>query len=375
MKAIFYRLFMGGFRRIVLPGIVKNDIFTERKNEEAIVVKNFPKGETEPLTATEMQQVLSIWGGEECSFSELGLFKKHRGFDPRYMSHYFYLPIIAHKLNNYHYTKLFEHKSLLGHIANSELNTPYCYVRCIDQEYYDNEMNQISRQQAIEFCVRQDTLIVKDSVDSSGGKSVEKINMINVKDRKKEIERILAERKCDFVIQESISQHPSMSKFNESSINTLRVTTLYMNGQFSVCSIILRHGKKEIAVDNWGAGGIIIGVSCDGRLNEYGYDIKLNKYEGYNGVTYRNEVINQVPLLLKKIETAHKNQFSICKFIGWDICFNQDGEPIVIEVNSSQPGVIGEQLCTGPIFGDRTQEVIDYCKKKEFNYNKFLFRY
>lgn len=291
------------------------------------------------------------------------------------MSHYFYLPIIAHKLNNYHYTKLFEHKSLLGHIVNSELNTPYCYVRCIDQEYYDNEMIQISRQQAIEFCVRQDTLIVKDSVDSSGGKSVEKINMIKVKDRQKEIERVLAERKRDFVIQESISQHPSMSKFNESSINTLRVTTLYMNGQFSVCSIILRHGKKEIAVDNWGAGGIIIGVSCDGRLNEYGYDIKLNKYEGYNGVTYRNEVINQVPHLLKKIESAHKNQFSICKFIGWDVCFNQDGEPIVIEVNSSQPGVIGEQLCTGPIFGDRTQEVIDYCKKKEFNYNKFLFRY
>lgn len=38
MKALFYRLFMGGFRRIVLPGIVKNEIFTERKNEEAIVV-------------------------------------------------------------------------------------------------------------------------------------------------------------------------------------------------------------------------------------------------------------------------------------------------------------------------------------------------
>lgn len=63
MKTIFYRLFMGGFRRIVLPGIVKNEIFTERRSEEAIVVNNFPQGETEPLTATEMQQVLSIWGG------------------------------------------------------------------------------------------------------------------------------------------------------------------------------------------------------------------------------------------------------------------------------------------------------------------------
>ena len=38
---------------------------------------------------------------------------------------------------------------------------------------------------------------------------------------------------------------------------------------------------------------------------------------------------------------------------------------IIIELNSSQPGVIGEQLCTGPIFGDRTHEVLDYCSKKE----------
>lgn len=56
MKTIFYRLLIGGFRRIVLPGIVKNEIFTERKYEEAIIVKNFPNGETEPLTATERKR-------------------------------------------------------------------------------------------------------------------------------------------------------------------------------------------------------------------------------------------------------------------------------------------------------------------------------
>ena len=62
-------------------------------------------------------------------------------------------------------------------------------------------------------------------------------------------------------------------------------------------------------------------------------------------------------------------------FIGWDICFNEQNEPIVIELNSSQPGVIGEQLCTGPIFGDRTHEVLDYCSKKEFKYQRSVFTY
>lgn len=375
MKSVLDRLLVGGFRRWILPNIVKRKVQSEQTYEEAIVMKNIPMDETESLTADEIRQVRAVWGGEWNSFTELGLFKKHRGFDPRYLSHYFYLPIIAHKLNNYHYTKHFEHKSLLGYIVKGELKSPKCFVRCIDQEYYDDDMNQLSRQQAIETCVKYKVLIVKDSVDSSGGQSVEKVNLENVRDRHKAIERVLTQRRSDFVIQECVAQHADMAKYNEDSINTLRVTTLYMNGMFSVCSVILRHGKKGMNVDNWGAGGIIIGVSVDGKLNEYGYDINLNKYYGYNGVTYRDAVIAQVPALLKRIEIAHKNQFPLCKFIGWDICFDQNNDPILIELNSSQPGVIGEQLCTGPIFGDRTKEVIEYCNKKEFKYNKSLFRY
>ena len=369
------RLMMGGFRRLILPAIVKKEINGERRFEESIVVKNFPEGETEPLTDDEKQQVQRLWGGVNNSFQELGLFKKHRGFDPRYMSHFFYLPIIAHKLNDYHYTKLFEHKSLQGHLVKGNLKSPHCYVRCIDQEYYDNDMNQLSRQEAIDECLKQDVLIVKDSVGSSGGKSVEKINLKEVADKRKEVERVLNERKSDFVIQECIQQHLSMAKFNESSINTFRITTLYLNGRFSTLSICLRFGKKGMKVDNWGSGGIMIGVGSDGKMNDYGYDIKLNQFHEYNDITFKNETIDQIPSLLAQIENAHKNQFSLCKFIGWDICFNQDNEPVIIELNSSQPGVIGEQLCTGPIFGDRTEEVIAYCNKKTFNYNKALFRY
>ena len=51
-----------------------------------------------------------------------------------------------------------------------------------------------------------------------------------------------------------------------------------------------------------------------------------------------------------------------------NIVKDEKGEPIIIELNGSQPGVIGEQLVAGPIFGNRTQEVIDYCKSKKFSY-------
>ena len=285
--------------------------------------------------------------------------------------------MVAHKLNDYKYTKLLEHKSLLGYLAKGNIEFPHCFVRCVNQEYYDNDMRQISRQEAIDICARQISLVVKDSIDSAGGNGVEivRLEQLSGVERIDVVNRVLDERKRDFVIQECIKQHSSFARFCQSSINTLRVTTLYLNGRYSTLSIVLRHGREKAKVDNWGAGGVIIGVHEDGRLYERGYDIKMNEYINIDGTPYDSIVLDQVPAMLKKIEEAHKTQFSLCKFIGWDVCFNESNEPVVIELNASQPGVIGEQLCTGPIFGDRTQEVVDYCKGKEFKYRKSLFEF
>lgn len=46
--------------------------------------------------------------------------------------------------------------------------------------------------------------------------------------------------------------------------------------------------------------------------------------------------------------------------IGLDICLDENNEPVLIEVNLLEPGILYEQLCTGPIFGERTNEVLDY---------------
>lgn len=380
---MIFRIINALYRRLVLPSYTSKCIKFEQENEERLVLQNIPVNSLSPLTINENEKeevkktFSKIWGGKFEHFDELGLFKHYRGFDSRYVSHYLYLPIIAHKLNNYHYSKMLEHKSLLGYLVKSELKFPYCYVRCVDGEYYDNEMHQIDKEQAISGCVNRDAIVIKDSVDSAGGKSVELLSLQTLSDnaKRKELLRVLAERKQDFVIQECIKQHPSLAKFNSTSINTLRVTTLYLNGKYSTLSIILRFGKQGMKVDNWGSGGIMVGVSQTGQLAKKGFDIQLKEYLEYNGICFGSEILKQIPSLLEKIEKAHTTQFSLCKFIGWDICFNENNEPVVIELNSSQPGIIGEQLCTGPIFGDRTKEVVDYCSMKEFKYQRSLFQY
>ena len=331
----------------------------ESKNEERLVVENFPLEAKSSLSESETLQFDSTWSwtGLKPSHKEIEIFKHYRGFDARYLTHYQYLPIVAHALNNYRWTKTFEHKSLTGFIPYAgALQVPRCFVRSISGELYGETMDQLSAEEAVRRCAAETGIVVKDADGTSGGKSVEILSTLTTEDLKRRSGR-------DFVVQELVSQHSSIAAFNPSSLNTFRVTTLYLNGKFSVLSIIFRMGKQGMKVDNWGAGGIIVGVEPDGRLHDTGYDIKMNEFTGVNGIKFAESSIDFMPKILKAIEEDHIHRYSLCKFIGWDIAVNESADPVLIEVNSSKPGVIGEQLCTGPIFGERTEEVIDYCKR------------
>lgn len=360
------------FKNKVVERLKKKQIKAEQTREEFLVMQYYDKSKLAELTDKEKFEIRSIWGGHIRSFEEYRLFKTYCGFNPMFLSHFLYLPVIARKVNDYRITKLFEDKGLQGFLVDSNIKSPTVYARRISGEYYNGSMNQITEKEAIEECLGN-AMVIKDSKDSSGGKSVRKISV--TRDNMDELKNEFLSRRNDFVVQECLQQSDEMAKFNPSSINTFRITTLYLNGKYSLLNINLRMGKEGSTVDNWGAGGIMVGVNADGSLKPFGYDIQLNKYYSSKGVKFDGAVIKEMPYILKEVEKAHKNYFSLCKLIGWDICIDNNGIPILIEVNSSQPGIIGEQLCNGPIFGNRTQEVVDYCKSKEFRYNRSLLSY
>ena len=375
VKPFFNRLSLMLYKIFSLPLQVNE----ERKSEEYLVTKNYSTDKTCKLTPDEIQRVERLWGSlvDVISLKEYEMYKKMCGFDERFLTHFNYLPLIARRLNDYHYTKFFEDKGLLGFLVPNELKFPICYVRCINGEYYNNEMAQISKYEALNICVKQDSILVKPSKDSSGGKGIRIIRLseCNEKERHNLVLDILENYGKDYVLQQVIKQHPLISRFNDTSVNTFRVITLYLNGEFSVLSIILRIGQKGSVVDNLSSGGLMVAIDEDGKMHNEGMTLNLERKKSYNGIILGEQRIDFMPHILQRIKCAHEKSFPLCKFIGWDVCIDKDGQPIVIEVNSSQPGVRGSQVLTGPIFGNRTQEVIDYCKKKPFFYNKALLRY
>lgn len=371
-SCLFRLLDKTGISQKISSKRLQKRINSERVREEYYVTRNYPLDKTEPLTESEKQQIVDLWGAllPVTSFKEFEMFKKMKGFDPRFLTHHMYLPIVARLLNDYRYTTIFDDKGLLGYIVPTCIRTPHCYVRHIGKDYYDNEMRQISYDDAINVCANKDELFVKPSHETSGGKGAKLLKMkgMSASEKVELIKNELGGRDRDYVVQECLHQHPVMAQFNPTSINTFRITTLMLNGRFSLGSIVLRFGKNGSTVDNWGAGGIMTMVYPDGTINSVGHDIHLNEYTHNGTCVFADCSIPQMPEILRLVEKAHRENFSICKFIGWDIMINENGEPVIIELNSSQPGVIGEQLVAGPIFGDRTQEVIDYCKTKSFHF-------
>lgn len=350
----------------------------EKVHEESLILQHIEDNAFfTPLTENEKREIVDYWGITPSSFRECEVYKHFRGFDVRFMPMSIYLPLITRRLNDYQYTEILEHKSLFGYLTKGVVKFPHCYVRTVNKEYYSDDMQQIDYEQAIEACLNSNRLVIKDSIGGSGGKGIEILKFENkdIEERRNLIKAAIIRRKTDFVIQEYLYETEELRKFNSSSVNTIRVQSLYLNGKWSAVTIILRFGGEGSEVDNACSGGYSVGVHSDGALFDYGYNYKMERTDHIGDIYFKDTKLSFIPELLKYVEEAHVKQFPICKYIGWDMIIDKDGNPVCIEINSCQNGHLTFQLSAGPTFGDRTREVIDYCNTKKLYFNKSLLKY
>lgn len=276
-KILFNRITFNLYKKLNIPVQIKN----EQRHEEWLVVEKIPHSMRTPLTEKEKQEVVDFWGICPASFVEYEIYKYFRGFDVRFMPMSIYLPLITRRINDYQYTEIMEHKSLFGYLTNGVVHFPHCYFRTVHGEYYASNMEQLSFDQAIAACLDADRFVIKDSLGGSGGKGIEILKLEGKTSVEKAdiIKRSVAQRKTDYVVQEFLYEHDLLKQFNQTSVNTIRVQSLYLNGKFSAVTIILRFGGEGAEVDNACSGGVAVGIHPDGTLFEYGYDNQANQYD------------------------------------------------------------------------------------------------
>lgn len=225
----------------------------------------------------------------------------------------------------------------------------------------------VSEQEMFEKLQVESGVFVKEATLSMGGQGVtfvENTGDAFVKDLEKAVSKI----KGDIVIQKPLKQHEDMSRLNESSVNTIRcISLLKDSGEVRIYSSLLRMGIGGAKVDNASFGGIIIGITQDGKLKK----VALNKYgEKFQAHPTSGVVFDgyDIPGYEKVVETVKRAHWMVPRFrlVSWDFCIDEAGDPVLIEANLHRGGLDIHQLCNGPLFGEDTEEILKkvFCGKR-----------
>lgn len=146
-----------------------------------------------------------------------------------------------------------------------------------------------------------------------------------------------------YLLQDRIIQHPKMSELHPDSVNTIRMNTFNNNGKVEVFSAALRIGAKGSSVDNWAAGGIVVGIDLQtGQLKKEGlfkpgFGGRVEKHPD-TGITLENF---EIPFFSESIRLTcnlHSYLYGIHS-IGWDIAITEN-VPMFIEGNDDWEGGI-----------------------------------
>lgn len=332
---------------LIEPGIILT-------KEEKIRIKN-KWGEVVPIP---LSRGYEFYRGMKSLYS----------FDANYLPSSYYAPYILNTLNHHIHKGRLNHKSLLQIIYSNGIKHPRTIIRSYGGLLLDENFRPLLRNEAVKTIKKQNiALLYKPSSGQGQGKGIQLL--ATTKDIEylcNELESGELTRRGDFVIQEPLQQCDDTKVFNPTSLNCMRITTININNNTSPCSFALKCGSAASVVDNIGGGkrGVIVGIDLDGNLAEYGFYGNGEKATVHNGIEFKGKIIHHFDRVISAAVDLHKLADG-CGIIGWDIALDKQYNPVLIEGNTGNPGISFEQMCSGPIFGNRTDEIINYIKRNK----------
>ena len=178
-----------------------------------------------------------------------------------------------------------------------------------------------------------------------------------------DVARLVAGR---YLLQERLVQHPALAALHEPSVNTVRLVTVLREGRVEPLVAALRIGTGGVAVDNWSAGGLVVGLDLGtGRL--YGRGVFKPgcggelRYGGFvdrhpdSGVVLDGYALPDIPEAVELARQLHVDMGGP-RTVGWDLAITPDG-PVVVEGNSHWSGAMYMAIDGG--FKERYFEAAD----------------
>jgi len=163
----------------------------------------------------------------------------------------------------------------------------------------------------------------------------------------------------DLIFQNVVKQHSSLNEVYPSSVNTFRVTThLKDGGGVNILFINLRMGTGGSRIDNISRGGIWISIKSNGEVSNSAYDdfgLEAGEHHPDTGYRYSDLKVPYLHKIVAFCEEAHKLLPHV-GLIGWDVCVDESGEPVLIEWNANNPWFWDIEAQFGPLWENRPKQ-------------------
>ena len=192
----------------------------------------------------------------------------------------------------------------------------------------------VASDREVENFVRKHGKVVLKSSCGDSGKQV-CVRTFSKDAQAKDLRKILEEGNYD-LIEECLTNHPALSVFNPSSLNTIRIVTLNLKDKVSFLFAGLRVGAKGAEIDNISQGGAVARIDLQtGKINSRFYGKKSSASKDAL-VDVEDRTGEQIPCWEEVKELAAKAAKVIPEMgiVAWDICVTEQG-PEIIEGNES----------------------------------------
>lgn len=337
---------------------------------------SFARTDDIPLTEEEKAQIDAFWGKYNFAYPNIDYksfqtFKNRCGrFDVHHIPGSIRTEMLSRFFINPYYASVFQNKAMLP-MLYPIIKQPHVVVLRMNGTFYDGDYQILTRQESIDRIYdflqedRTRRVIVKPNA-SSGGHN---ISILTCDSRKKRIDEVFRGLGISaFVAQEMLTQSAFTAQFNPSSVNTLRVTSLFFRNKVHLLASLIRIGKSGQSVDNWCSGGALLGVDIEtGKCLPWAMANDKSKIFTIS----RNLDLRQSELFVPNFDLVKDKVLKLharipyIQLISWDIALNEENEPVLIECNFG--GMIQiHEATTGPLFGDLTEDVLDTYLLNEF---------
>lgn len=341
----------------------------EYRGRLATLLKHVENGRAVRLDARERHDIRRYWSSYGINYINLDWFRLFKALngavDPRFVPEETFRTRLEPFLCRRDVSAAYHDKNQMDRVF-ADLPRPRTVLRNVYGAYFDEHYRPIRREAvAAHLAAHKGPHFLKPAISGTGsGNNVARVefhdgaftigtSQLSLPD----IERIYVQ---DFVIQEAVTQHPSLAAFHPGSLNTLRVITQRLGDSLRLIAATLRMGNGS-HVDNGHAGGLLTGVSIDaGELSGFACDVLFRKYPKHprTGAAFTGAVESFARV--RELALSVHARLPYFDVLSCDIAVLDSGSPCLVEVNTFGQGVEPHQFLKGaPLFDADTDRVLN----------------